>query len=301
MKKNLIIAILLMMSLQVTEAQRTLRQQSYPVPVEADEDEVEWQQDIYREVDLMEDCNIGLYSPQDPGKYEEGLFSLLFQLAIEKKIALYKYVIDGNETFTPRQKMTPEEFMEDFHIPFKTDNGTITVEKEDIPAQDVKKYYIRETVYYNGTNSSFRTVVKALCPVVVADDELSDEKVKYPLFWVTYKEICPYLKRHYVIADARNRADIITADDYFILNRYRGKIYKIYNVIGQPLIQGDMTDSLITARQDGAKKEMTLVRENTYNIYLQDEKARKAKGVTPKKKWYQKFPWEIRRKEKKTE
>ena len=297
MKKNLIIAVLLVLSLQTMEAQRTLRQQSYPVPVEADEDEVEWRQDVYREVDLMDNNNIGLYSPQDPGKYEEGLFTLLFDLAINKKIRLYKYVIDGNETFTRRQQITPEAFMEDFHIPFKTEDGKLKVDADDIPGQDVKRYYIRETVYYNGTNGTFRTVVKALCPVVVAEDEISDEKVKYPLFWVKYDDISQYLKKHYMIADARNRADVMTTDDYFVLNRYKGEIYKIYNVTGQSLLHDNPTDSLLTIKRQTAKEEMQTLKENTYNTYMEEIRANKNKQVAPKRKRWLRFPWE-KRKEK---
>ena len=65
MKRLSILLILATLMTQGTPAQNqvTLRQQSFPTDLPTEDDNIEWQRDIYREVNLMDDENAGLYCP----------------------------------------------------------------------------------------------------------------------------------------------------------------------------------------------------------------------------------------------
>jgi hypothetical protein len=48
----------------------------------------------------------------------------------------------------------------------------------------------------------------------------------------------------------------MSADDYFTMNMYEGKIYKTTNMLGQTLAQYCPTDSAMTAEQKKIEKEL---------------------------------------------
>ena len=67
-----------------SQNQVTLRQQNFPTALPMVEDNVEWQRDVYRELDLHDDRNAGLYCPVEPSKIQQGLFMKVFQLAVSR-------------------------------------------------------------------------------------------------------------------------------------------------------------------------------------------------------------------------
>ena len=101
---TLLLAVMLCSNITVAQAQRSLHQRSFPTGLPTEDGNIEWQRDIYREIDLTAEENAGLYCPQDPTENQRGLFTKIFQLAIEKKIPLYGYNIDGNEIFKESTK-----------------------------------------------------------------------------------------------------------------------------------------------------------------------------------------------------
>ena len=88
----------------------TRAQISYPAAQSMSEDVV-WRRDIYREVDLNESANSGLYYPEEPNGDQQNLFTYLFKLMITGKIKVYEYRLDGNETFVDSARVTPLEFL----------------------------------------------------------------------------------------------------------------------------------------------------------------------------------------------
>ena len=87
------------------QAQDTVRQREWPIGgTSIDEATIEWQQDVYRNIDLAKERNAGLYSDNYQEERTSGLFARIFELAIQKKISLYKYEIDGNERLTKKNQ-----------------------------------------------------------------------------------------------------------------------------------------------------------------------------------------------------
>lgn len=229
---------------------------SFPTALDIPE-EVVWRRDIYRELDLMEDANAGLYFPVEPQGKQLNLFTYIFKLAQNGYIPVYEYPTDGSDNFSDEAKVEMKNILDNYHIYYEQQNGKLKVDNSDIPSAEVKKYYLKESAYYDQANSSFHIKVLALCPVMLREDDFGGEATQYPLFWVKYADLEPFLNRQTVMASSLNNAATMSLDDYFTLNQYKGKIYKTNNAQGKTLLQlcdGD-TDKM-TAEQKRIEAEL---------------------------------------------
>ena len=227
---------------------------SFPTAVEMPE-EVVWRRDIYREISLEDDANGGLYYPVEPQGKQLNLFTYIFKLALNGYIPVYEYPTDGSDVFTDATKADMKALLDNYHIYYEEKDGKIRVDNSDIPSAMVKKYYLKESAYYDQANSSFHVKVQALCPIMM--DEFGGEATQYPLFWVKYSDLEPYLNRQTVMASSMNNAATVSMDDFFTLNMYRGKIYKTNNAQGKTLLQlcgGD--EAKMTAEQKRIEAEL---------------------------------------------
>ncbi len=239
---------------------------SYPVALDVPE-EVVWRRDIYREIDLNVEANSGLYYPVQPIGKQMNLFTYIFKLAQAGYIPIYEYSTanDGQDDFSDAAKVQLKTVLTDHHIYFKEENGKLQVDNSDIPSQDVTKYYLKESAYYDQANSSFHRKVLSLCPVMLREDDFGGEASKYPLFWVKYSDLEPFLSRQTVMTSNLNNAATMSMDDYFTLNRYDGTIYKTNNMLGKTLVQlcdGDTTK--LSAEQKRIEAELKAFEQNIF-------------------------------------
>lgn len=237
---------------------------SFPTALDVPE-EVVWRRDIYREIDLTKDENAGLYYPVEPQGKQLNLFTYIFKLAQNGYIPVYEYPTDGSDVFTDDTKVQMKTILDNYHIYYEEQDGKLRVDNSDIPSSEVRKYYLKESAYYDQANSSFHVKVLALCPVMLRDDDFGGEATQYPLFWVKYSDLEPYLTRQTVMASSLNNAATMSLDDYFTLNMYRGTIYKTNNAQGKTLMQlceGDTTK--LSAEQKRIEKELEAFRKNIF-------------------------------------
>ena len=216
-----------------------------------------WRRDIYREIDLTDDANAGLYFPVEPQGKQLNLFTYIFKLAQNGYVPVYEYPTDGSDNFSDEAQVEMKTVLDNYHIYYEEQNGKLKVDNSDIPSAEVKKYYLKESAYYDQANSSFHIKVLALCPVMLREDDFGGESTQYPLFWVKYSDLEPFLNRQTVMASSLNNAATMSMADYFTLNSYKGKIYKTNNAQGKTLLQlcnGD-TDKL-TAEQKRIEAEL---------------------------------------------
>jgi gliding motility associated protien GldN len=229
---------------------------SFPTALDIPE-EVVWRRDIYRELDLTDDANAGLYYPVEPQGKQLNLFTYIFKLAQNGYIPVYEYPTDGSDNFSPENRVQMQTILDNYHIYYEEQNGKLKVDNSDIPSAEVRKFYLKESAYYDQANSSFHIKVLALCPVMLRDDDFGGEATQYPLFWVKYSDLEPFLNRQTVMASSLNNAATMSMDDFFTLNSYRGKIYKTNNAQGKTLLQlcdGDMDK--MTAEQKRIEAEL---------------------------------------------
>jgi len=247
----------------------TRAQISYPATMQMKEDVV-WRRDIYREIDLTVGSNSGMYYPIEPVGTQMNLFTYLFKLVLQGQIKAYKYNIDGNESFEPDNQLKPLSLLDDYHIYYERKDGRLHLDNSDIPSREVKAYYIKESSYFDQNSATFHTKVIALCPIMLRDDDFGDGVARYPLFWVKYDDIAPFLTKQTIMTSDINNAATMSMDDYFVKNMYRGKIYKTNNMLGQTLAQYCPTDSAMAKEQKRIEAELKAFEENIWG-----DKARK--------------------------
>lgn len=238
----------------------TRAQISFPTMAKMSEDVV-WRRDIYRELDLTKDANAGLYYPVEPVGTQMNLFTYIFKLMMRGQknggINAYEYRLDGNEVFTDSARIKPLAFLDNYHIFYERTQRGIRIDDSDIPSREVKGYYIKESAYYDQATSSFHTKVLALCPIMSREDDFGEGATKYPLFWVKYDDLAPFLAKQTIMTSNLNNAATMSVDDYFTMNMYRGDIYKTNNMLGQTLAQYcDNDETKMTAEQKRIEAEL---------------------------------------------
>ena len=81
------------------------------------------------------------------------------------------------------------------------------------------------------------------------EDDFGDGITKYPLFWVKYDDLAPFLAKQTIMTSNLNNAATMSIDDYFTMNAYKGKIYKTTNMLGKTLSQVVGNDSVKLSKE----------------------------------------------------
>ena len=160
--------------------------------------------------------------------------------------------------------MDMKTILNNYHIFYEEQDGKLKVDNSDIPSSEVKKFFLKESAYYDQANSSFHIKVLALCPVMLRDDDFGGEATQYPLFWVKYSDLEPFLNRQTVMPSSLNNAATMSMDDYFTLNMYRGQIYKTNNAQGKTLAQYCPDEAAMTAEQKRIEQELADFRKTIF-------------------------------------
>jgi gliding motility associated protien GldN len=237
----------------------------FPTQMEMPEDAV-WRRDIYRLLDLKKDKNAALYYPVEPVGTRVNLFTYLFQLLLDRKIQAYEYRLDGNESFAEADKLKVKVLLEKYNIYYETVGGKYTVENSDIPSAEVLRYYIKESSYYDQHTATYQAKVTAICPVMLRSDDFGSDGTPYPMFWLKYDEISPYLAKLPVMSSNLNNAGNMSADDYFTMNAYDGTIYKTNNMQGKILAQTHPSDSDLVKEQKHIESELVGFESNLWKL-----------------------------------
>ena len=262
---------------QMTQRARLM----YPTALDMPQDVV-WRRDIYRELDLNIDANAGLYYPVEPIDKQLNLFTYVFKLALNGYIPVYEYRLDGNEVFSDSAKVAMKTILDNYHIFYEENNGKIRVDNSDIPSAEVKMYYLKESAYYDQANATFRRKVISLCPVMMRDDDFGGEASKYPLFWVKYSDLEPFLNKQTVMTSNLNNAAVMTLGDYFTMNRYEGKIYKTTNMLGRTLAQYCQNDSALKKEQMKIEGELKAFEQNIFGDQAKKDSLDSIANLDPK-------------------
>jgi gliding motility associated protien GldN len=214
--------------------------------------EVTWRRDIYRELDLKKEKNAALYYPEQPLGDRVNFFTLVLNLILDGKIKAYEYRLDGNELFTPDNELDVENMLDKFYIYYTKEGDKYKIEPTDIPSPE--KYYIKESNYLDQL-SNFQTRVTAICPVLMQSD-FGEKPTAYPMFWLNYDEISPYLGQTQVMTSSYNNTSNMSLDDYFVMRQYDGDIYKTSNLRNIPLSEYCETDSALQAERARIEKQL---------------------------------------------
>ena len=196
--------------------------------------DVQWMRVIYRQIDLEKDKNAPLYFPEDPVDGQENMFRIIMRLMAENQIPAYEY-LDGREIFTDQYKVNIADMLERFGIYAQEAKGStqknprFTIEEADVPTGQVLNYYVLEKWEFDRRTNRMKTRVEAICPVLNRSADFGGD-AKYPMFWVKFDQLRPYLAQQYIFLNDDNNLPQYSLDDYFNLGMYDGEIYKTRNL-----------------------------------------------------------------------
>lgn len=219
-------------SAQEAGPQITERMQDFYVAKEPHDADLEFMRQIYRQIDLTKDANTPLYFPEDVVDGQENLFRIIMKQVVDGRIPAFEY-LDGREVFTDQYKINVPEMLDRFGIYYTTEGSGkgehIKIEDADVPTGQVLNYYILEKWEFDRRSNQMKTRVEAICPVLNRMSDFGGD-TRYPMFWVKFDALRPYLAQQYIFLSDDNNLPQYSLDDYFNLGMYEGDIYKTRNL-----------------------------------------------------------------------
>jgi len=236
---------------------------------EINTDNVIWLREIYRDLDLKKEKNGPLYFPVEPIGNRINLFTLIFNLLAEGKIQSYEY-LDGREVFTDKYKVDFKDILTKFGIYYQESlsksakSPAYTVHESDIPSNEALSFYLKEMWYFDQASSTFNSQIIALCPLLSRTGDFGGEALKYPMCWVKYEDLRPYLSQVQIMTSNYNNVLSATYNDYFTQRLYDGEIYKTTNLANLAIVQYAETDSLQNIERKRIENELIAFEKNLW-------------------------------------
>ncbi|MBE6292878.1 MAG: gliding motility protein GldN [Bacteroidales bacterium] len=278
-------------------SERAKAQYTAQMPAPTD---VVWKRDIYRTLDMTKEKNAALYYPVEPLGDRVNLFTLIIRLVADGKVPAYEYRSDGNELFTEDNKYKVTDMLDKFYIYYEEKDGKLTIADSDIPSGEVLSYFIKESSFYDQRTATYTTRVTAICPVLHRSGDFGSETTKYPMFWLNYDEVSPYLGMTPLMTSSYNNVSNMSIDDYFVRSLYEGDIYKTANLQNKLLAQYCPNDTAMKAEQQRIEKELVTFENKLWGIEEPDTTAT-ATDTKAEKKSVRSAARKPRATEKKTE
>lgn len=241
---------------------KTLRQQAFDAYQKDEATETPWQHIVYRELDLMTDGNASLYFPIEPQDGMTNLFRVIIEAFASGELSAYEY-LDGREVFDEKYRVNPRDIFDKFQIYYQTKPATqrggqelCVVEEADVPSSEVKSYYIKERWEFDQKHSKYQARILCICPVLHRSGDFGSDAVKYPMFWLNYEDLRPFLRDHMIVSQGMNTAARYTMEEFFTLQQYEGTIYKEQDLRGLTLSQQYPNADTLKLQQKALDEEL---------------------------------------------
>lgn len=227
-----------------------------------------YMREIYRSLDIRNVSeNTPLYFPEDVVDGQQNLFRIILGLVVDGKVPAYEY-LDGREVFTEQYKVKIGDMLDRFDVYYQKqgegDKAKFTIEEADVPTSQVLKYYIIEKWQFDRRSNRMKTTVEAICPVLSRSGDFGGE-ANYPMFWVKFDQLRPYISQQYVFLTDDNNLPQYSLDDYFNLGMYKGEIYKTKNLRNLSMAQMYPDEDQLKRAQDSIDQRL---REFGKNLWV---------------------------------
>lgn len=242
--------------------------------------DLSWMKVIYRSLDLTKNENAPLYFPEMPVDGNESLIRIILRLLSNNQISAYEY-LDGREVFTEETKLKVKDMLDQYQIYYQLAKGSTeknpkyVIHESDVPATEVLSYYIIERWEFDTRTNGMKTRIEAVCPVLHRDDEYGMEAMKYPMFWVKYDDLRPYLSTQNIFVSDANNLPTYTYADYFTLGLYKGEIYKTRNLRNRSMKQLYPNPEDMARAQDSIQQQLDKFEEKLWVPSLEELEAKR--------------------------
>jgi gliding motility associated protien GldN len=214
------------------------------------EADIFWEKRLWRVIDVREKQNQTFADAKNP-------FFDILQKGIETgEIAAYS---TEDDHFT--KKLTPDEVLAKLSttdsIPImdiETGFETVQVVKNILNSEDVKRFRIKETWFFDKNIGQLKCRILGIAPLIsVIDENTGDFRYETPLFWVHYPSAREPLARHQVF-NAANDAAPMSWEDVFEMRHFSSTIYKESNIADQKIeAYATGRDALLEAEKINSK------------------------------------------------
>lgn len=235
------------------------RMQSFFENKEPHDADLAYVRQIYRSLDLSKEKNTPLYFPEDVIDGQENLFRIIMRLVVEGKIPAYEY-LDGREIFSDQYKIKVGDMLDRFEIYYTQTGGNgknprYEIAEADVPTNQVLNYYIIEKWEFDRRSNRMKTRVEAICPVLNKYGDFGETN-RYPMFWVKFDALRPWLAQEYIFLSDDNNLPQYSLDDFFNMGMYDGEIYKTQNLRNLSMMQMYPYEDDLKAARDSIDRRL---------------------------------------------
>jgi len=205
------------------------------------EADVMYERTIWREIDLRQKQNYPLYFPIAPTKKIGGrvnFFTLLMEGIERGEITPYDPFSPSDEFALPikyanilaNPSIRQEDTRETTVSVYTNRDTVITIKGRNLLEDgNIERIRVKEKYIFDKRHSTLIRQVVGICPVFMFLRPGTDEPVPIPVCWIYMPEARSLLSRHAVFNDF-NEAQNMSYDDFFMQNRYSGRITKMANI-----------------------------------------------------------------------
>jgi gliding motility associated protien GldN len=226
------------------------------------DDDVVWSRTVYRIIDMRDKQNYQLYFPIVPNEQYKSLFRIMLEAAVNDSLRAYEKIErDIQPAFL---KVISKDSLKNYFQICERDTVNNTTRKTPLIVNDpitqqpvistyaykdyVKnqlKFLIQEIVFFDKHTSRMYTEILAIAPLNAMTEtnvSLGNTNDSWSYFqssvlcWFKFKELRPYLARHYVIPNG-NDTQRLTYDGYFAQQFYSDYLLGDSNMNNRMLIQ----------------------------------------------------------------
>ncbi|MBK8556164.1 MAG: gliding motility protein GldN [Lewinellaceae bacterium] len=190
------------------------------------ESDIVWEKRIWRIIDVREKMNLPFAYPEEP------FFKILSDAATNGDLPVYS---TEDDKFTKR--LSTDDVLSmlsktDTIMTFdpETYEEKITVVRNDINWENVKRFRIKEIWFFDKETSTMQVRIMGIAPLIDELDNQGNFRFERPLFWVYYPGARELFARHRVFTMGGNTNATISWEDFLEMRYFASYIYKESNV-----------------------------------------------------------------------
>ena len=188
------------------------------------EADILWEKRLWRVIDTREKMNLPFIAP------ESSLFTALsdaigngdltayaddgFSMPMKKDDAMH--LLSRTDTVIVRN--------------METEQDEVKVVTNSINWEDVKRFRIKESWYFDTNTGTLRVRILGIAPLLNVNDESDNFRYEQPLFWIHYPTARPLLASHKAIMHGGNYASTMSWEDLFEMRYFASHILKENNL-----------------------------------------------------------------------
>jgi gliding motility associated protien GldN len=190
------------------------------------EADILWEKRLWRVIDTREKMNLPFVAPESP------LFTIFSEAALDGDLTVYSTEDDHFSKPLSQEALNGLLYKIDTVVVWNmdTDEEDIQVVRTDINWEDVRRFRIKESWFFDTNTGTLRVRILGIAPLIDVRDENGDFRFEKPLFWVHYPTARPLLAGHKVITPGGNYSTTTSWEDLFEMRYFASSILKENNV-----------------------------------------------------------------------